>query len=251
MTHFIKPEYLVSLYLILNDKEEVTLRELGDYVGKLNDELRERKIEAVFLFSDKYVGEMLSVYKDYFAYNGTYEDGATHYCTYWVKRKVSNEVLSEKFTAYLSNDVLKVASDLNEKESIMSTEEKMEVMKAYTEGKLIQSKAVIGEHWCDDTKPTWDWNHFEYRIKPESKYRPYKSQEELLTDFCVKNENEKIASIFGGLWLKDKETGAEYLVNALNGVGSFDIKLSETWFTYEQAFEKFVYLNDTPFGIKE
>ena len=253
MIHFIKPEYLISLYLILNEREEVTLKDLGDYAETLNKALKEQKIEAVFLYSNKYVDEMLSDY-NYFEYNGIYEyeDEANHYCTQWIKRKVSNELLSEQFIAYLSNDVLKVACDLNDaKDVIMSTEEKLKVMKAYTEGKSIQSKAVIGEHWCDDTKPTWDWNHFEYRIKPESKYRPYKSQEELLTDFWVKNENEKIASIFGGLWLKDKETGVEYLVNALNGVGSLDIKLSETWFTYEQAFEKFVYLNDTPFGIKE
>lgn len=41
MTHFIKPEYLVSLYLILNNKEEVSLKDLGNYAGKLNKELIE------------------------------------------------------------------------------------------------------------------------------------------------------------------------------------------------------------------
>lgn len=249
MTHFIKPEYLVSLYLILNDKEEVTLRELGDYVGKLNEELRERKIEAVFLFSDKYVGEMLSVYKDYFAYNGIYEDGATHYCTYWVKRKVSNEVLSEKFTAYLSNDVLKVASDLNEKESIMSTEEKMEVMKAYTEGKSIQSKAVIGEHWCDDIKPTWDWNHFEYRIKPESKYRPYKDVNEMLDDInkCLETIQHPV---LGGIWLNHTNRG---LMIPINGIDKSDNKilLGDNWYRFNEAFLNYAYLNGKPFGIKE
>lgn len=135
----------------------------------------------------------------------------------------------------------------------MTTDEMIEVMKAYTEGKHIEYRATKNDPWREAI-PRWAWDNFEYRVKPEKKtptYRPYKSQEELLTDFGVKNENEKIASIFGGLWLKDKETGAEYLVNALNGVGSLDIKLSETWFTYEQAFEKFVYLNDTPFGIQE
>lgn len=135
----------------------------------------------------------------------------------------------------------------------MTTEEKIEVMTAYTKGKPIERKMKHGEDiWADVIdNPSWNWLDYEYRIKSEPTYRPYKSQEELLTDFGVKNENEKIASIFGGLWLKDKETGAEYLVNALNGVGSLDIKLSETWFTYEQAFEKFVYLNNTPFGIQE
>lgn len=137
----------------------------------------------------------------------------------------------------------------------MTTKDKIEIMKAYTDGKTIESRKHNDKFenipWHESEKPEWIWGVFEYRIKPEPTYRPYKNLEELLTDFCVKNENEKIASIFGGLWLKDKETGAEYLVNALNGVGSLDIKISETWFTYKQAFEKFVYLNDTPFGIKE
>lgn len=49
----------------------------------------------------------------------------------------------------------------------MSTEEKIEIMQACAEGKQIQSKAVLGEHWCDDSNPSWDWNHFEYRVKQE------------------------------------------------------------------------------------
>ena len=127
-------------------------------------------------------------------------------------------------------------------------------MKAYTEGKTIQSKTVNGELWCDNTEPTWDWKIFEYRVKPEPTYRPYESTDELFKDYFVKKQKEEIERIFGGLWLKKKETGVEYLVNGLNVNGNVDyndIMIGDSWFTYEQAFEKFVYLNDTPFGIKE
>lgn len=50
MMNFIKPEYLISLYLILNEREEVLLKDLGDYAETLNKALKEQKIEAVFLF---------------------------------------------------------------------------------------------------------------------------------------------------------------------------------------------------------
>lgn len=247
MTHFIKPEYLVSLYLILYDKSIVTLKELANYCGKLNGELKERNIEAVFLFSDKYFDEMLEEYGDYFL-NGTYLIYDA------IKRIVPNEVLSEKFTSYLSNDVLKVAMDISDKDNRrMITEEKIEVMKSYTEGKTVQSKAVIGDKWQDDSNPCWDWNHFEYRIKPELEYRPYESNVELFNDYFVKKGKEEIEHIFGGLWLKNKENGVEYLVNALNvngDVDSCDIMIGDFWCTFERAFEKFVYLNDTPFGKK-
>lgn len=55
----------------------------------------------------------------------------------------------------------------------MTTEEMIEVMKAYTEGKKIQCKEVYGKSWHICT-PAWDWRNFDYRIKPESHYRPYK-----------------------------------------------------------------------------
>lgn len=246
MTNFIKPVYLVSLYSILYDKSIVTLKELGEYCGKLNGELKERNIEAIFLFSDKYIEEMLSEYCDYFL-KGTYLIYDA------VKRIVPNEVLSEKFTSYLSNDVLVVAGDLNKKEIKMTTEQKIEIMKSYAEGNTVQSKALIGDKWQDDSNPCWDWNHFEYRIKPELEYRPYESNEELFNDYFVKKEKEEIEHIFGGLWLKNKENGVEYLVNALNvngDVDSCDIMIGDFWCTFERAFEKFVYLNDTPFGKK-
>lgn len=42
MMNFIKPEYLISLYLILNKQEEVSLKDLGNYGEKLNKELKEQ-----------------------------------------------------------------------------------------------------------------------------------------------------------------------------------------------------------------
>lgn len=258
MTHFIKPEFLVSLYLILNNKEEVTLKDLGDYAGKLNKELKERKIEAVFLISDKYIDEMLSDY-NYFEYNDNYEDEVTQSCIPWIKRKVSNELLSEQFIAYLSNDVLKVATDLNDaKEAIMSTEEKMKVMKAYTEGKLIQSKAVIGEHWCDDTKPTWDWNHFEYRIKLESiTYRSYKNSEEMFEDIKKRldeNYGGMQHPVFSGMWLRQKVHAIEEMIAGTDSSDSekpeFLLLIGDHWSSLEYAFENYTYLDGTPFGIK-
>lgn len=253
MIHFIKPEYLISLYLILNEREEVLLKDLDNYAGKLNIELRERKIEAVFLFSAGYVDETLYEYKDYFEYNGIYEDEVTHCCTPWIKRKVSNEVLSEKFTAYLSNDVLKVVCDLRQKERYMSSTEKMiEVMKAYTEGKPIQSKTVTGEHWCDIPEPTWDWKLFEYRVKPEKEepvYRQYENTNEMIKDI-----NERRVAIqhpvFPGVWLKRKDYEVEEMIVGIDNVAS-EILLGKHWNSLKNVFEHFTYFDGTPFGIKE
>jgi len=240
VVNFIKPEYLVSLYLILYDRTIVTLKELGEYCGKLNGELKERNIEAIFLFSDKYIEEMVEEYRDYFL-KGTYLIYDA------VKRIVSNEVLSEKFTSYLSNDVLKTASDLNIKETQMTTEDKIKIMQAFTEGKTIQSKSVIGEHWRDDTKPTWDWNHFEYRVKPEPEYRPYKNLEEFKQDIVCKYGGSSFEKIleFRNIWLKSKCKECIAPIIKLTTDNVFVDGSDKSWLC---VFNYYSYLDGTPFG---
>ena len=53
----------------------------------------------------------------------------------------------------------------------MNTKEKIEIMQAFLKGKKIQVKVKgTNEEFKDfiSTKePTWDWTHFEYRVKPE------------------------------------------------------------------------------------
>ena len=52
----------------------------------------------------------------------------------------------------------------------MTTKEKIEVMQAYEEGKQIQIRAIRinKSDWVDSYgEPNWDWDFFEYRIKPE------------------------------------------------------------------------------------
>ena len=52
----------------------------------------------------------------------------------------------------------------------------IKVMQAYVEGKQIQYKD--DEVWIDIDDPDWDWHNWEYRIKPEPNYRPFRDSEE-------------------------------------------------------------------------
>ena len=53
------------------------------------------------------------------------------------------------------------------------------ILVAFAEGKTIQSRCIKGDKslWYDDEDPSFD-DDFEYRIKPEPKYRPFKDAEE-------------------------------------------------------------------------
>ena len=48
----------------------------------------------------------------------------------------------------------------------MNTNEMIEVMQAYTKGKAIEVSDKDADDWSEIKYPLWDWNSFEYRVKP-------------------------------------------------------------------------------------
>ena len=116
-------------------------------------------------------------------------------------------------------------------------------IQAYCEGKTIQSRCIIGETplWWDDNNPTFEIDDFDYRIKPEPKYRPFANAQECL-------EEMKKHQPFG--WMKDK-----YSFYPIEMIGTnFSkrwIKCYGTWFTSKQMFKDATFLDGTPFGIVE
>ena len=57
-----------------------------------------------------------------------------------------------------------------------NAKELLPIIQAFVEGKKIEY-SNDGENWIETETPTWDTD-FVYRIKPQQKYRPFKSQEE-------------------------------------------------------------------------
>lgn len=117
------------------------------------------------------------------------------------------------------------------------------IIQAFSEGKTIQSRSITSETplWWDDNNPTFEIDDFDYRIKPDPKYRPFANAEECIEEMkkhvpfsWVKNESsfypiEKIGTNFSNGWIK------------CNGI----------WFTLEQMLKDATFLDGTPFGIKE
>lgn len=121
-------------------------------------------------------------------------------------------------------------------------------IQAFSEGKTIQSKCITDEMplWWDDNNPTFEIHDFDYRIKPEPMYRPFKNVEE-----CW-NEMKKHQP-FG--WLKDKEDGHYTMVTTVDaaaGEGKKHIKISggNLW-TLAETMSDYTFADGTPFGIEE
>ena len=102
MCNFIGIEYLVALALIINDKEEISLADLNEYGVKITKVIKDREINAVFLFSDKYAIDMVRNYSDCFEWK---EEEPV------LRRKVSKDDLISRFLDHLSTDVLLAAQE--------------------------------------------------------------------------------------------------------------------------------------------
>ena len=74
--------------------------------------------------------------------------------------------------------------------------ELMPIIQAFVEGKTIEYRELGGE-WKEAHTPTWSSRLF-YRIKPELKYRPFKTQEECWDEMHKHSD-------FG--WVKAHNTG--------------------------------------------
>lgn len=115
------------------------------------------------------------------------------------------------------------------------------IIQAYCEGKTIQSNCITGETflWRDDNNPTFKVDDFDYRIKPEPKYRPFANAEECL-------EEMKKHQPFG--WIKS----GELLMNIITiGAGiTVHTNISNCGYSFKSAFS-LRFADGTPFGIIE
>ena len=113
------------------------------------------------------------------------------------------------------------------------------IMQAYAEGKTIQF--LNGGKWYDVYDTDFYQSPDKYRIKPESKYRPFNDQEE-----CW-NEMHK-HSDFG--WVKAHNTGHLCQINCFYYGNRIGIDCNDL-ISFGCAFDDYLFPDGAPFGIKE
>ena len=133
----------------------------------------------------------------------------------------------------------------------MTTEEIREaakVMEAYANGKKIQcnDNHLGNGEWVTTDNPSFNWDKYAYRIKPEPKYRPFKTQEECWNEM-LKHQP------FG--WLKSIKKQEKVHIGRVFEVKDFalitlsvneGINNNSSYF-----FNEYTFADGTPFGIKE
>ena len=116
-----------------------------------------------------------------------------------------------------------------------------ELYSALAEGKTIQAQNPNGGEWFDVKIETLRsiCEEIKYRIKPEPKYRPFKTQEECWEEMHKHPD-------FG--WLVNKNSKSIYHINV---ICCDDLCLDETPLNFVEAFTYYEFLDGSHFGIKE
>ena len=124
--------------------------------------------------------------------------------------------------------------------------ELLPIIQAWAEGKNIQF--LSDGEWHDINQADFTCYPDKYRIKPEPKYRPFKTQDECWNEM-LKHQP------FG--WLKSKKDGRLRCIGEVSWSDEFEtvhIALSTSESLSRSAnymFDEYTFANGTPFGTKE
>ena len=115
--------------------------------------------------------------------------------------------------------------------------ELLPIIQEFAEGKIIEMN-FGGNIWKAISNPDFKNGAENYRIKPEPKYRPFKSQEECWEEM-LKHQP------FG--WIKRINGNDLFRISSVNCGGITTL----VYYRFSISFEQFTFIDDTPFGIKE
>ena len=118
-----------------------------------------------------------------------------------------------------------------------------ELYSALTEGKTIQVQNPNGGEWFDVKIETLRsiCEELKYRIKPESQYRPFKTQEECWNEM-LKHQP------FG--WIRNNDTQRLCNIGSI-GRNNYGVVIDNSILYFDLAFNTCNFVDGTPFGIKE
>ena len=117
--------------------------------------------------------------------------------------------------------------------------ELLPIMQAFAEGKSIQMRTK-NRPWFDVLDDKLEISKiFEYRIKPEPKYRPFKTKEECWDEMHKHPD-------FG--WVIAKDSKIMYHIYVV-GIGC--VLMDDMSISFPETFAEYEFTDGTPFGIKE
>ena len=130
---------------------------------------------------------------------------------------------------------------IKDKEEVKSV---MNIIQAFADGKTIQAIDPYDDEWCDQTKLNFEaLFEGQYRIKPESKYRPFKDAEECWREM-LKHQP------FGWITSQNGETNGLIIAIDNEGLIIGDRNNGVIGFATATDLFKIKFADGVPFGVK-
>ena len=127
--------------------------------------------------------------------------------------------------------------------------ELLPIIQAFAEGKMIQDKIDGLTGWVDtdEINLEFEGKNILHRIKPEPKYRPFKTKEECWNEMM---KHQPFGWVIGKIYANFYHIDFVYSCNPNNGYG---VRLSNNSIcpNFEHMFKDYKFADGTPFGIKE
>ena len=121
------------------------------------------------------------------------------------------------------------------------------ILQAFAEGKIIEFKTKPGtistsipNEWTEMEEIRF-WSNVEYRIKSESKYRPFANAEECWQEM-LKHQP------FG--WIKGKEDEYHTFITTVDNNDDMSLSGNSGW-SFIGIMNNYTFADGTPFGMKE
>lgn len=126
--------------------------------------------------------------------------------------------------------------------------ELLPIIQAFAEGKTIERKGILDNEskWCEVLLPAFNVAISNYRIKPESKYRPFIDNKECWNEM-LKHQP------FG--WVRTMNAKSDYYI--IDGVFYSEdldcpvISMAGESYDYKEMLDIYLFADGTPFGIME
>lgn len=118
----------------------------------------------------------------------------------------------------------------------MTDEEIIAVVTAHKEGKTIEVTSKSKLNWEITEYPCWNFDYWDYRVKPEPHYRPFENAEEVME--AIKEKGDWVRWKINGDW-------------SLRILGYSSKRVDFTNYDNLEmsvAFEEYTFADGTPFG---
>ena len=130
------------------------------------------------------------------------------------------------------------------------------IIQSFAEGKEIEFRSKgFDEEWKKVNEiPGLSYSSFDYRIKPEPKYRPFKDSDECWQEMLkhqpfgwVKEKGDKLSYELLACVSENDEAPISFAVYGSVGMGIIDRPSIE----FNEMFNAFTFADGAPFGVKE